>query len=113
MSIAAARPGEISGGEQQRVAIARAIVGRRRVILADEPTAAVDTVTAESIVELLGSLASDGRAVLLTTHDTRLAGWADRVITLRDGVVVGGAGDDAEPAPGHVMGPVENPELEW
>jgi putative ABC transport system ATP-binding protein len=112
-SITGALPGEISGGEQQRVAIARAIVGKRRLILADEPTAAVDTVTAESIVELLGSLASAGRAVLMTTHDTRLAGWADRVVTLRDGTVAGGASESDRDDAGYVMSPVDNPELAW
>jgi len=78
-------PEDLSGGERQRVAIARAVVGERRLVLADEPTAAVDTVTAEGIVELLGRLAADGVAVLMATHDSRLAGWADRVVFLRDG----------------------------
>lgn len=87
----------LSGGQRQRVAIARAIVGERRLVLADEPTAAVDTVTAEAIVELLARLAGDGVAVLMATHDSRLAGWADRVISLRDGRVVG-----ARPAPTEV-----------
>ena len=81
-------PDELSGGERQRVAIARAVVGPRRLVLADEPTAALDTVTAEAIVRLLGRLAEDGAAVLMATHDTRLAGWADRVVPLRDGRLV-------------------------
>ncbi|HEX7135576.1 MAG TPA: ABC transporter ATP-binding protein [Iamia sp.] len=81
-------PDELSGGERQRVAIARAVVGPRRLVLADEPTAALDTVTAEAIVRLLGRLAEGGAAVLMATHDTRLAGWADRVVALRDGRVV-------------------------
>lgn len=85
----AERPlGDLSGGEQQRVAVARAVVGSRRVVLADEPTAALDTVAAESVVELLASLAADGAAVLLATHDSRLASWADRVVYLRDGRAV-------------------------
>lgn len=70
------------------MAIARAVVGRRDLVLADEPTAALDTVTAESIVSLLVELAGEGAAVLLTTHDTRLASWADRVVFLRDGRVI-------------------------
>jgi lipoprotein-releasing system ATP-binding protein len=82
------RPAELSGGERQRVAIARAVVGPRRLVLADEPTAALDTVTAEAIVRLLARLAEDGTAVLMATHDTRLAGWADRVVPLRDGRLV-------------------------
>jgi putative ABC transport system ATP-binding protein len=81
-------PDELSGGERQRVAIARAVVGPRRLVLADEPTAALDTVTAEAVVRLLGRLAEDGAAVLMATHDTRLAGWADRVVPLRDGRLV-------------------------
>lgn len=81
-------PADLSGGERQRVAIARAVVGDRRLLLADEPTAAVDSVTAEAIVELLARLAGEGTAVLMATHDSRLTGWADRVVFLRDGRVV-------------------------
>jgi putative ABC transport system ATP-binding protein len=84
--------GELSGGERQRVAVARAVVGDRKVVLADEPTAALDTVAAEEIVRLLASLAEAGTAVLMATHDTRLAGWADRVEHLRDGRQVGAVG---------------------
>jgi putative ABC transport system ATP-binding protein len=86
--LASRRPAQLSGGQRQRVALARAIVGERRLIVADEPTAAVDTVTARSIVELLASLAHSGRAVLMTTHDSRLAGFADDVMFLRDGTQV-------------------------
>lgn len=91
-------PDELSGGERQRVAIARAVVGPRRLVLADEPTAALDTVTAEAIVRLLGRLATDGAAVLMATHDTRLAGWADRVVALRDGRIVHPASTTSEVA---------------
>lgn len=90
-------PDELSGGERQRVAIARAVVGPRRLLLADEPTAALDTVTAEAVVRLLARLAEDGAAVLMATHDTRLAGWADRVATLRDGRLVDPTRPTAEP----------------
>jgi putative ABC transport system ATP-binding protein len=72
--------------------VARAVVGDRKVVLADEPTAALDTVAAEEIVRLLASLAEAGTAVLMATHDTRLAGWADRVEHLRDGRQVGAVG---------------------
>ena len=65
------------------------MVGDRHLVLADEPTAALDTASAESVVELLAELASQGAAVLMATHDTRLATWADRVIALRDGRVQG------------------------
>lgn len=86
---------ELSGGERQRVAIARAVAGPRHLLLADEPTAALDTAAAEGVVELLAELASTGTAVLMATHDSRLASWADRVVSLRDGYVV-----DAVPAAG-------------
>jgi putative ABC transport system ATP-binding protein len=82
-------PNQLSGGQRQRVAIARAVVGERRLIVADEPTASVDTATARAIVELLGDLAHDGVSVLMTTHDSRLAGFADEVVLLRDGTRVG------------------------
>ena len=83
---------ELSLGEQQRVAVARAIVGDRPLVLADEPTAALDSVGAEAVVQLLADLAHVGRAVLLVTHDSRLASWADRVVVLRDGRVVDAVG---------------------
>jgi putative ABC transport system ATP-binding protein len=82
------RPAQLSGGLRQRVAIARAIVGGRRVVVADEPTASVDTATGRAIVELLSELARAGRAVLMTTHDSRLAGFADEVVLVRDGARV-------------------------
>jgi len=78
-------PAGMSGGEQQRVAIARALVGGRAGLLADEPTGAVDTVTADRIVSLLVERARGGAAVVMVTHDSRLAAWADRVVHLRDG----------------------------
>lgn len=83
--LVSASPAELSGGEQQQVAIARATAGDRKLLLADEPTAALDTRTAEHVVELLARLAAAGAAVLMATHDTRLASWADRVVYLRDG----------------------------
>jgi putative ABC transport system ATP-binding protein len=78
-------PSELSGGQRQRVAIARSIVGERTLVVADEPTASVDTATARAIVELLVSLTTTGVAVLMTTHDSRLASFADEVVLLRDG----------------------------
>lgn len=87
---------EMSGGQQQRVAIARAIVGNRQLILADEPTGALDTVTGEEIMGALRDRADAGSSVLLVTHEPRHAAWADRVIFLRDGRIV----DTAEPTSG-------------
>jgi putative ABC transport system ATP-binding protein len=81
-------PDELSGGEQQRVAIARAIVGERPLLLADEPTGALDTATGERIIALLAERASAGAGVVVVTHEPRVASWADRVVWLRDGEVV-------------------------
>ncbi len=81
-------PDEMSGGQQQRVAIARAVVGDRRLILADEPTGALDTETGEEILKLLRARCDGGAAGVLVTHEARHAAWADRVVFLRDGVVV-------------------------
>ena len=81
-------PDELSGGEQQRVAIARAVVGERTLLLADEPTGALDTVTGESVLRLLRTHCENGGAGVLVTHDARLAAWADRVVFLRDGRII-------------------------
>jgi putative ABC transport system ATP-binding protein len=87
-------PDDMSGGQQQRVAIARAIVGDRRLVLADEPTGALDTETGEQVLRLLRTRCDAGAAGVLVTHEARHAAWADRVVFLRDGVVV----DETEPA---------------
>jgi putative ABC transport system ATP-binding protein len=90
-------PDDMSGGQQQRVAIARAIVGDRRLILADEPTGALDTDTGEEILRLLRARCDAGAAGVMVTHEARHAAWADRVVFLRDGVVVDESGaDDAD-----------------
>jgi putative ABC transport system ATP-binding protein len=81
-------PDDLSGGEQQRVAIARAVVGERTLLLADEPTGALDTAAGEAILELLSARRDAGAAVVLVTHEPRFAGWADRVVFLRDGQVI-------------------------
>lgn len=82
-------PDEFSGGQQQRIAIARGIVGEQQVLLTDEPTGALDTVTADEIIELLAGLpARTGTAVVLVTHEPRFASWSDRVVFMRDGLVV-------------------------
>jgi putative ABC transport system ATP-binding protein len=85
-------PDELSGGQQQRVAIARALVGQRRLVLADEPTGALDTQTGEAVLRLLRSRVDDGAAGVLVTHEARHAAWADRVIFLRDGRIVDTSG---------------------
>jgi putative ABC transport system ATP-binding protein len=81
-------PDDLSGGEQQRVAIARAFVGERSVLLADEPTGALDTMTGEAVLRLLRAHCDAGGCGLLVTHDARFAAWADRIVFLRDGIVV-------------------------
>ena len=82
-------PNELSGGEQQRVAIARAVVGDPSVILADEPTAALDSENGKAIMGILAAIAKDpGRGVLVVTHDPRLAPFADRIVHIEDGNIV-------------------------
>ncbi|WP_405434606.1 ABC transporter ATP-binding protein [Micromonospora sp. NBC_00617] len=81
-------PDQLSGGQQQRVAIARALVGERRLVLADEPTGALDSQTGEAVLHLLRRRVEAGAAGILVTHEARHAGWADRVVFLRDGVLV-------------------------
>ena len=80
-------PDDMSGGQQQRVAIARAVVGDRRLVLADEPTGALDSETGEAVLRLLRDRVDAGAAGVLVTHEARHAAWADRVVFLRDGRV--------------------------
>jgi putative ABC transport system ATP-binding protein len=81
-------PDELSGGERQRVAIARAIVGERGLLLADEPTGALDSVNGEGVMRLLRAATRRGVAGVVVTHEAQLASWADRVVFLRDGHIV-------------------------
>lgn len=81
-------PDELSGGERQRVAIARAIVGERHLLLADEPTGALDSVNGEAVMRLLRTACRTGVAGVVVTHDAQLASWADRIVFLRDGRLV-------------------------
>jgi putative ABC transport system ATP-binding protein len=97
-------PDQLSGGERQRVAIARAMVGERRLLLADEPSGALDSVNSEAVMRLLhdackgkgGGEAGGGMTAVVVTHDAQLASWADRVVLLRDGRVT----DQTIQAPG-------------
>jgi putative ABC transport system ATP-binding protein len=81
-------PDELSGGERQRVAIARAVVGERNLLLADEPSGALDSTNAEAVMRLVLVACCRGVAAVVVTHDAHLASWADRVVFLRDGRVV-------------------------
>lgn len=85
---AGAFPDDLSGGERQRVAIARGLVGDRRLLLADEPTGALDSETSTQIMQLLRRACSPSRAVVVVTHNSEVARWADRIVHLRDGRVV-------------------------
>jgi putative ABC transport system ATP-binding protein len=82
-------PDHLSGGERQRVAIARAVVGDRRLLLADEPSGALDSVNAGEVMRLLHEACQRGVAAVVVTHDAQLAAWADRVVLLRDGRLTG------------------------
>ncbi|MDY3127445.1 MAG: ABC transporter ATP-binding protein [Corynebacterium sp.] len=82
-------PEEISGGQAQRVAIARALIGDRKVVLADEPTGALDTATGDAVMQILRERVDTGASGLLVTHEPRYASWADRVLMMRDGRITG------------------------
>ncbi len=90
-------PDELSGGERQRVAIARAVVGDRHLLLADEPSGALDSVNGEAVMRLIHSACKRGVAAVVVTHDAQLASWADRVVFLRDGRVTDQAAAPAGP----------------
>jgi putative ABC transport system ATP-binding protein len=81
-------PDELSGGERQRVSIARAVVGERRLLLADEPSGALDSTNGEAVMRMILGACKQGVAAVVVTHDAQLASWADRVIFIRDGRVI-------------------------
>jgi putative ABC transport system ATP-binding protein len=89
-------PDQLSGGERQRVAIARAVVGDRQLLLADEPSGALDSANGEAVMRMIRTACKRGVAAVVVTHDAQLASWADRVAFIRDGRIV----DQTAPAPG-------------
>jgi putative ABC transport system ATP-binding protein len=99
-------PDELSGGERQRVSIARAVVGERQLLLADEPSGALDSTNGEAVMRLVLAACRRGVAAVVVTHDAQLASWADRVVFLRDGRVV----DQTmpPPSPESLLAPVAN-----
>jgi putative ABC transport system ATP-binding protein len=90
------RPGELSGGQQQRVAVARALVSDPDLILADEPTGNLDSVSADEVLRLMHELHEAGRTLVLITHDQGVASAASRIIAIRDGLVTEGSTRDLE-----------------
>ncbi len=99
------KPMQLSGGQQQRVAIARALMNDAPVILADEPTGALDSQSGKEVMALLSDLHSEGRTILLITHDEKVAAHAQRIITLRDGKIVS---DDGEKRSGRLLSPPQH-----
>jgi putative ABC transport system ATP-binding protein len=93
---ASSYPDQLSGGERQRVAIARAVVGDRHLLLADEPSGALDSANAEAVMRVIRIACQQGVAAVVVTHDAQLASWADRVVSIRDGRIA----DQTVPAPG-------------
>jgi putative ABC transport system ATP-binding protein len=89
VDVAHALPATLSGGQQQRVAIARALANRPPLLLADEPTGALDSAAAGQVLDLLRSCHTDGQTIVMVTHDHHVAAASDRVVLLRDGVVAG------------------------
>ena len=106
-------PDQLSGGERQRVAIARAMVGERKIVLADEPSGALDSANSEAIMRLLHSACKDtGMTAMVVTHDAQLASWADRVIFIRDGRITDQTTPLAGPESLLVKAASTNPELD-
>lgn len=103
-------PDDLSGGERQRVAIARALVPNPRgtagrLVLADEPTGSLDSVNGEGIMRLLVGACQQGATVVFVTHDAQLAAWADRIVFLRDGLLVDSTAENTDPGPDEVFAP--------
>jgi putative ABC transport system ATP-binding protein len=104
------KPNELSGGQRQRVAIARALVNRPSIILADEPTGNLDSRTSEEIMALFARLHGEGQTIIMVTHEHDIAAHAERVVTLRDGVIESDARQTPVPA---IAGTIGEPVATW
>ena len=93
------RPGQLSGGQQQRVSIARALMNDAEIILADEPTGALDSTSGDEVLRILGELHAEGRTVIIVTHDMSIARRAGRIIEISDGTIISDRRTDATPVP--------------
>jgi putative ABC transport system ATP-binding protein len=108
-------PSDLSGGQKQRVAIARALAGDPEIILADEPTAALDSHTGKNVMEMMSGLAHErGRAVVIVTHDSRVLSFADRTVKIEDGAIALADLSHLQPIPGgmlahNLLQPIMNP----
>jgi putative ABC transport system ATP-binding protein len=99
-------PSDLSGGQKQRVAIARALAGDPKIILADEPTAALDSHTGKNVMEMMSELAhARDRAVVIVTHDARVLSFADRIVKIEDGVIAGTDSAPPRPVPAAMLAP--------
>ena len=102
------KPSELSGGQQQRVSIARALMNGGEIILADEPTGALDTHSGENVMEILHDLHRQGHTIIMVTHDPGIAANANRVIEIRDGEIINDSSKNADIAPSQVASLPEN-----
>jgi putative ABC transport system ATP-binding protein len=100
-------PDELSGGERQRVAIARAVVGERHLLLADEPSGALDSANGEAVMKIIRAACKQGVAAVIVTHDAHLASWADRVVFIKDGRIVDHT--VSPPSPESLLAPTQKP----
>ena len=96
------KPSELSGGQQQRVSIARALMNGGEVILADEPTGALDSASGENVIEIIRQLHSEGHTIIMVTHDPKIAAQANRVVEIKDGYIVSDTSKNTEIAPSKI-----------